>query len=128
MPLVNPLMSQPIVELALSIPSWHMVEGGRDRALARKAYHNAMPPLIRDRRRKGSPSSFAITLLRAKREEARERLLDGELVRRGYIDKAALATALAEEPGVGLGYVRILGLLDMEVWIGHWRRLGADPD
>ncbi len=128
MPLVNPLMSQPILELALSIPSWHMVEGGRDRALARKAYHNAMPPVIRDRRRKGSPSSFAITLLRAKREEARERLLDGELVRRGFIDKAALAAALAEEAGVGLGYVRILGLLDMEAWIGHWRGLGADPD
>lgn len=39
-PLVNPLMSQPVVELALSIPSWHMVEGG---AIARlHAKHIAM--------------------------------------------------------------------------------------
>lgn len=125
MPLVNPLMSQPIVELALGIPSWRMVEGGRDRAVARKAYRNAMPPIIRDRRRKGSPSSFAITVLRAKREEARERLLDGELVRRGFIDKMGLEAALAAEPGIGLGYVRILALLDMEAWIGHWRGQGG---
>ncbi|SEJ72943.1 asparagine synthase (glutamine-hydrolysing) [Sphingobium sp. AP50] len=124
MPLVNPLMSQPIVELALSIPTWHMVRGGRDRAVARAAYDSAMPPVVRDRRRKGSPSSFAVTVLRAKRQDARERLLDGELVRRGLIDKAALIAALSAEPGIGLSYVRILGLLDMEAWISHWRGQG----
>ena len=125
MPLINPLMSQPIVELALSIPSWHMVEGGRDRAVARRAYHDALPPPVRDRRRKGSPSSFAIAVLRAKRAEVRERLMDGELVTRGFIDEEALATELASEPGTGLGYMRILALLDMEAWIAHWQGLTA---
>jgi asparagine synthase (glutamine-hydrolysing) len=124
-PLINPLMSQPIVELALSIPSWHMVEGGRDRAVARKAYHDALPPPVRDRRRKGSPSSFAIAVLRANRAEARERLMDGELVARGFIDEDALAAELATEPGLGLGYMRILALLDMEAWIAHWRGQAA---
>lgn len=121
MPLLNPLMSQPIVELALAIPSWHMVEGGRDRAVARKAYHDALPPIIRDRRRKGSPSSFAIALLRSKRKEVRDRLMDGQLVARSMVDADALAAALASDPGVGLSYMRLLALLDMEAWIEHWR-------
>lgn len=121
MPLINPLISQPIVELALRIPGWHMVEGGRDRAVARKAYHDALPPIIQDRRRKGSPSSFAISLLRRKQKEVRARLMDGQLVARGMVDADALAAALASEPGIERSYMRLLALLDMEAWIGHWR-------
>ncbi|MDI1297368.1 MAG: asparagine synthase-related protein, partial [bacterium] len=121
MPLINPLISQPIVELALRIPGWHMVEGGRDRAVARRAYHDALPPIIRDRRRKGSPSSFAISLLRSKQKEVRARLMDGQLVARGMVDADALAAALASEPGIERSYMRLLALLDMEAWIGHWR-------
>lgn len=121
MPLINPLISQPIVELALAIPGWHMVEGGRDRAVARKAYHDALPPIIRDRRRKGSPSSFAIALLRSKRKEVRDRLMDGELVARGMVDADTLAAALVSDSGLELSYMRLSAMLDMEAWIEHWR-------
>jgi asparagine synthase (glutamine-hydrolysing) len=121
LPMVNPLMSQPVVEMALAIPTWKMVEGGRDRAVARRAYANALPLLVRERRRKGSPSGFAMEVLERNGPEIRARLLDGELVRRQLVDAAAIELALARGPAMGLSYVRILTLLDMEAWIAAWR-------
>jgi asparagine synthase (glutamine-hydrolysing) len=123
MPIIHPLMSQPIIELMLSVPSWRMVEGGRDRATARDAYANALPSLVLDRRVKGSPSSFVIDLLTVKQKEIRERLLDGELVARKYIDATALEAVLSQHPTKVRNYVRIMALLDMEAWIAHWRGL-----
>lgn len=120
MPMINPLMSQPVVEAALAIPTWKMVEGGRDRALARRAYHDRLPPLVRDRRRKGSPSGFAMEVLSRNSAAVRERLLDGELARRRLVDRQAIETALGRGPAMGLSYVRLLTLLDMEAWIAHW--------
>src|SRR3546814_10234900 len=35
---VAPLLSQPVVELCLSIPGWQWVAGGSDRAVARQAF------------------------------------------------------------------------------------------
>lgn len=40
---VNPLLSQPIVELCLRIPTYLQVYGGYDRALARRAFMNEVP-------------------------------------------------------------------------------------
>lgn len=125
MALINPLISQPVTELMLSFPTWHMIEGGRDRAVARQAYAERLPAMVRERRRKGSPSAFAIELMIAKRQEVRERLMDGELVARGYIDRTRLAAALSQDPAVGEAYVRIMALLDMEAWIAQWQRLGS---
>lgn len=125
MPMVNPLMSQPVVEAALAIPTWKMLEGGRDRAIARRAYHDRLPPLVRDRRRKGSPSGFAMEVIERNHHEVRERLLDGELIRRKMLNSAAIEAALARGPAMGLSYVRLLTLLDMEAWIARWNGAGG---
>ncbi len=123
--MVNPLMSQPVVEAALAIPTWKMVEGGRDRAIVRKAYHDRLPPLVRDRRRKGSPSGFAMEVIERNSGEVRERLFDGKLIRRRLLNGPASEAALARGPAMGLSYVRLLTLLDMEAWIGRWNGAGA---
>lgn len=125
MALINPLISQPVTELMLSVQTWLMVEGGRDRAIARHAYADRLPAIVRERRRKGSPSAFAIDLMIKKRKEVQERLMDGELVSRGYIDRTSLAAALSQDPAVGQAYVRIMALLDMEAWIAHWQKHGV---
>src|SRR3546814_10134636 len=39
-PHIAPLLSQPIVELCLSIPTWHWIADGRARAVARAALSN----------------------------------------------------------------------------------------
>lgn len=123
LPMINPLMSQPVVELALGIPTWRMLEGGRDRAVVRRAYADALPPVVRNRRRKGSPSGFAMAVVASKENEVRERLLDGALVRRGLIDPKLVEAAIPRGPITGRSYVRLLMLLDLEAWISHWQGL-----
>ncbi len=125
MPMINPLMSQPIVELALAIPTWRMIEGGRDRAVVRRAYEEFLPPLVRDRRRKGSPSGFAMDVLRRNASQVRARLMEGELVRHGLVNPDKLEASLQQDLGTGHAYVRLLILLDMEAWIDHWRNMGG---
>lgn len=120
-PVLNPLVSQPVVEACLRIPSWAWREGGRDRALVRGAFAGILPPTVLDRRVKGTPGRFAAQLLDHFRSPIRERLLSGRLAARGIIDAAALDEVLAgERPVPDLERVRILELVNVEAWIGHW--------
>ena len=51
----------------------------------------------------------------------RERLLDGELAKRGIIDREKMDIALREQSIVkGNDYPRILLLLDTEAWAEGW--------
>ena len=125
-PIVNPLVSQPIVELALAIPTWRMIEGGRDRSIVRHAFEASLPREIITRRRKGSPGSFALNVLVQNIDDVRQRLLDGRLVRAGYLDQGAIEAALAKGPGMGKSYMRLLALLDIEAWLQSWESLRAD--
>lgn len=130
---VHPLLSQPIVETMLAVPSWHAIKGGRDRAVARAAFSRRFPAIIADRRIKGGPDGFAAQLLRANLERARERLLDGALCGHDLLDRKALDAALTEAAlARGHDYVRLLLLLDTEAWIEAWTReravsAGAGP-
>lgn len=120
---VHPLLSQPIVETMLSVPSWLSIKDGCDRAVARQAFSSRFPAIIADRRIKGGPDGFAAQLLRANLARARERLLDGELCRHGLLDRNALDGALTEAAlARGHDYVRLLLLLDTEAWIEAWTR------
>lgn len=118
---LNPLMSQPIIEACLAIPTWEWRAGGRDRSLARRAFAEALPPIVLNRRIKGTPSRFAARLLDHFRARIRERLLDGRLAAHRIIDTVAVEKALAgERPVPDLERVRILELVNAEAWIDHW--------
>lgn len=125
---IAPLLSQPVIELCLSIPSWYVCRGGVDRSVARAAFADRLPPLIRDRRIKGGPDSFAIELLQANLPAVRERLLDGQLAARGIIDHAAVELALQPTRlATRTEYVRLLLLLDSEAWIDVWHSRAGMP-
>ncbi|MFK4873809.1 asparagine synthase-related protein [Novosphingobium sp. ZW T3_23] len=118
---VNPLLSQPILEECLAIPTWLCFSGGRDRAVARRAYRDRLPAMVADRRVKGGPDGFASAVLEANLPQIRDRLLGGRLAERGIIDLAAVEQAL--RPGAadrGPSFVPLLFFLDMEGWIEHW--------
>ena len=118
-------MSQPIVEYCLAVPSWEWRAGGRDRALARLAFANDLPPLVLRRRVKGGPSHFAAELLDRFRAAIRERLLEGRLARHGIIDKAALEVAVEDgRQCSGEERVRILELVAAEAWLDSWAARG----
>ena len=119
---VAPLLSQPVIELCLSIPSWYVCRGGVDRSVARAGFADRLPPLILDRRVKGGPDSFAIEILQANLPAVKERLLDGQLAAHHIVDRQALERALdPARLGRSIEYVRLLLLLDTEAWIDNWQ-------
>lgn len=92
---VNPLLSQPIMELCLRLPTYILTKGGRGRALARDAFRSEIPDAIFRRRSKGGMGQHFDVLLAANLDFARQILLDGELVRLGLLDRTAVEMALS---------------------------------
>jgi asparagine synthase (glutamine-hydrolysing) len=120
-PVLNPLVSQPVVESCLGVPTWEWRKGGRDRSLARRAFAGDLPPLILNRRVKGTPGRFAARLLDHFRDPIRERLLGGRLAAHGIVDAVAVERVLASErPVPDLERVRLLELVSAEAWIDRW--------
>ena len=115
---VWPLMALPIIELCLRIPSWMWSRGGQNRALARRAYANALPSDILERRSKGTPDSVVVELFEANRERIRQLLCDGLLAANGIVNRDEIASFLVDKgPVRGLGYWRIMALTDVEAWL-----------
>ena len=120
-PQIHPLLSQPIVELCLGIPSWHWVAGGRNRGLARLAYERRLPPELINRRSKGGPSGFAYDVAQVYRRQIREHLLDGVGLKQGLFDHVSLEIALASDrPYLNDDHVRLFELLEVECWARYW--------
>lgn len=114
---ISPLVSQPVVEACLRVPSWLWLAPGRDRATARRAFAPDLPQEIIARRSKGTPTGFVATILDRYRLAIRDMLLGGRLAEFGLIDEAKLAQALSTPgPVRDLRFVRIMELLDAEAW------------
>jgi asparagine synthase (glutamine-hydrolysing) len=120
--LIQPLLAQPMMELGLSIPSWTLVAGGRDRGLARAAFASWLPPAVVQRRSKGALTSLYARRIALGLPALREHLLDGVLVGAGLLDGAAIDRALDADDlirqGDGLDLLRAAAL---ESWIRHWQ-------
>jgi len=122
LPVVNPLMAQPVIEACLQIPSWVWREGGVNRAVARVAFAGALPDAIAYRTTKGRPDSFCNDIIEARRTDIADRLLDGQMARNGLLDRAALNRALFDPaPDMGVEQVRLLALVETEAWLEYWR-------
>jgi asparagine synthase (glutamine-hydrolysing) len=129
LPVFSPLVSQPVVEACLAVPSWEWRAGGRDRALARRAFARDLPPAILNRRVKGTPSRFAARLLDHFRGQIRGRVLDGRLAANHIVGRSALEQALAgERPVPDLERVRILEIVNAEAWLDHWASQRKPPE
>jgi asparagine synthase (glutamine-hydrolysing) len=117
-----PLMSQPLIELCLSIPTYVSVSGGRDRAVARRAFANDVPAEIVRRRAKGAIDHYSVAVLDNNLPFVRELLLDGLLVRERILDRASLERHLSREHSpADFEYNEILHQhLCTEVWLRRW--------
>ena len=117
LPLLSPLMSQPLVECCLRIPSWLWCEGGNNRMVARTAFAADLPPAIIARRSKGTPDAFVADLFEARREQILLLLGDGLLAAHGLLDLRALLPAIADtRPISSHDFSRIMQLVDVEAW------------
>ena len=92
-----PLVSQPLVELCLRMPTYMLIRSGRDRALARRAFAADLPPQTTSRIAKGRIDQHVRNVLDANLPFVREFLLDGQLVSRGLLDRKLLEEYLTRE-------------------------------
>jgi asparagine synthase (glutamine-hydrolysing) len=119
------LMSQPLMEVCLRIPSYIWISGGKDRSIARKAFGDVLPQAVVRRTRKGVIDRYNRKMLDRNVEFVRDTLLDGALVRAGLLDRRALAGFLelaATSPSFEYNEV-LRQHLCTEVWIRKWQRL-----
>ncbi|MDO6416101.1 asparagine synthase-related protein [Sphingomonas sp. BIUV-7] len=118
LPSTAPLLSQPIVELCLRVPSWFWFEGGRNRAVARRAFEALLPAVILERRSKGTPDSFVAEIYEHQRAGIRKFLLSGSLAAQGLLNMPDLLQALDDERPVNdADHGRIMQLVDVEAWL-----------
>jgi asparagine synthase (glutamine-hydrolysing) len=118
---VFPLLSQPLVELCLRIPSYVHFDEGRDRGLARRAFSEDLPPAIVARTWKDRVQGFPEEILRANLPAIREILLEGILVKERYLDRGALEAALSDKQITGTVSVgEILDHVLVEAWLRSW--------
>lgn len=119
--IVHPLLSQPLVELTLQLPTYVLIRGGHGRALARQAFANELPPQIASRRTKGGMEEHLKTILSANLEFVRSMVLEGQLARRGLLDRAKLEELLSGRPTALIGSMsQIHGLVAVEAWLDRW--------
>jgi asparagine synthase (glutamine-hydrolysing) len=120
--LIHPLLSQPVVELCLSIPADMLAEGGRDRGLARRAFTERLPPAVIERRSKGDLTGFYGAAIAHGLPELRETLLEGRLVARGVLDARVLSNTLdLDRLAVQGRHGEIMALAALELWARCWQ-------
>jgi asparagine synthase (glutamine-hydrolysing) len=118
---LSPLLSQPLMELSLRIPTYTLCEGGRDRSVAREAFQLDVPKEIVMRSAKGTPEERAWKLLFENAPLARELLLDGYLVQTGCLKREQLVNVLSGEPTHMTGFAAdFLTYLNIESWARNW--------
>ncbi|WEK02188.1 MAG: asparagine synthase-related protein [Candidatus Sphingomonas phytovorans] len=125
---IFPLLSQPVVEACVAIPSWLWVAGGRDRAVARAAFRGLLPDLTLDRRTKGGMEAFCARTFALNRDRFKPFLLDGLLAAAGLLDIAAIEACL-DRPFANRDtlFYHLLPIADTEAWARGVVAAASDP-
>ena len=125
---VQPLMSQPLIELCLRIPTYVLASKGWDRAVARQAFSEDVPREILRRRTKQGVRENNADILARNIDTARELLLEGYLVEERLLDRGSIETALAGNAAPDNCTAReILDHINTEVWLRSWKMPVAQP-
>lgn len=116
---IYPLVSQPVIEACLALPTFVLSADGQERSLAREALKDLAPRAVLERRTKGQTTSYLMAILINNLAFLRRFLLDGGLVEAGLVDRAGLEpllkqAALMKAPEQMAGLV---GLLSVEAWL-----------
>lgn len=118
---VHPLLTQPVIEASMAIPTYQLAYGNIDRALARHAFGDLIPPQIANRRGKGETSSYHYRGLARNLLFLREWLIDGRLAAHGLLDREALQESLDEDVLLQSDAAAMaLPYASLEAWAREW--------
>lgn len=117
----HPLISQPLIELSLRVPTYLLQHHGRHRAMARDAFADRVPQCILAREDKGDITDANRLLLRTNAPRLCDLLLDGELVSRGLVQRRALEKVLlAEDTYRTVEIFPLFACIAAEKWLQNW--------
>ncbi|WP_312404632.1 asparagine synthase C-terminal domain-containing protein [Brevundimonas sp.] len=121
--LIHPLMTQPMIEWALRTPVDLLVNGGRERGLARAVFADHIPPEIGARQGKGDYAAYFNQQAARNLAFLRDYLLGGRLAAEGILDTNVMDAQLTED---GLrwrgGASEVLAAVSLEAWVRRWER------
>lgn len=119
--LIQPLLSQPVVELCLSIPAPMLAVGDTDRPFARAAYAERLPAAVLRRRWKGDLSVFFAQSMAESLPFLRSFLLEGRLAGQGLIDRERLEAILHCDELIWFDHSgELTAAVILEAWVRHW--------
>jgi asparagine synthase (glutamine-hydrolysing) len=105
------------MEVCLQVPTYLLLRGGRERALARDAFSDRVPSQILRRRDKGSIVSHATEMIRQSEAFVRELLLEGVLAKAGVIVRRELEPYIVQGQSLREEYLLpLLACIAAEVW------------
>jgi asparagine synthase (glutamine-hydrolysing) len=125
--MISPLMSQPLIEAALRIPSDLHFFGAQNGAVARAAFRADLCPEVLERgTAKGTPASWARSLLDHNAAFLKTLLLEGHLARAGILDRTKLNALLSQEVSRSrIGIAELIRQLYIELWLRRWADAGV---
>lgn len=119
---IAPLLSQPVVEACLGIPSWHWINGGKDRAVARAAFEAHLPASLIQRSGKGGPGQFVQSIYSINRDAIIARLRNGFLAQSGVLHIPFLEKPNDPTWRGQADAQKLIELLMAENWCQWWLR------
>jgi len=113
-----PLLSQPVMEACLKVPTWMWISDGRNRAIARAAFAGILPDGILNRRSKGSYTGYLAAVYARNKVLIRQFLEDGQLCAHDLLDRAALENFFASDLAPrDQSFLRTFDLCTVENWL-----------
>lgn len=124
--LVHPLLHQPVQEAVLATPVIDLARGGQGRGLARDAFAEQLPDLVRTRRSKGDLTAYYGRMILRSLPTLRRYLLDGRLADQGVLERAEVEALLDPDQLIHIGdYPRLFEILALEAFVRHWEGRAA---
>ena len=119
--LVHPLLHQPVQEAVLATPAIDLTRGGQGRAMARDAFADQLPEVVRTRRSKGDLTAYYGRMILRSLPALRAYLLDGRLAAQGVLDRREAEALLDPDQLIHVGdYPRLFEILALEAFVRHW--------
>jgi asparagine synthase (glutamine-hydrolysing) len=117
----HPMLSQPLVELCLRIPSYVHLRAGVTRAVEKAAFDQVVPTEILARERKGQSTMSALECLHRSEGFIRELLLDGILVHEKILDRRTMEPLLNHKRPMRLtDTFPLVSCVAAELWVRTW--------
>lgn len=125
---IDPLLSQPVLEYCLAVPAGRLAVGPLNRPFARQAFAARLPPEILLRPGKGEVTNYVARRVGRSLPQLRAFLLEGWLAQAGLLDLDRLDQALSRDELVVANILApIFVLLAAEAWARNWSGAQAAP-